>query len=44
MPPTSPACALAIEDIFRRAGFPDNLFRTLMVGSGQVEAVLEQPA
>ncbi len=38
-----PACALAIEDIFRRAGFPPDLFRTLIVGSGQVEAVLDNP-
>jgi len=38
-----PGCALAIEDIFRRAGFPANLFRTLLVGSGQVETVLENP-
>ena len=38
-----PECALAIEDIFRRAGFPDNLFRTLMIGSEQVEAVIEHP-
>ena len=27
-----PGCALAIEDVFRRAGFPENLFRTLMIG------------
>jgi succinate-semialdehyde dehydrogenase/glutarate-semialdehyde dehydrogenase len=38
-----PGCALAIEDIFRRAGFPANLFRTLLIGSEQVEAVLENP-
>ncbi|HEY2861995.1 MAG TPA: NAD-dependent succinate-semialdehyde dehydrogenase [Casimicrobiaceae bacterium] len=38
-----PGCALAIEDIFRRAGFPVNLFRTLMIGSGQVDAVIEHP-
>src|SRR6266446_92318 len=38
-----PGCALAIEDVFRRAGFPDNLFRTLMIGSKQVEAVIEHP-
>lgn len=38
-----PGCALMIEDIFRRAGFPKNLFRTLLIGSGQVEAVLENP-
>ena len=38
-----PGCALAIEDVFRRAGFPQNLFRALMIGSGQVEAVIENP-
>ena len=38
-----PGCALAIEEIFRRAGFPENLFRALMIGSGQVEAVIENP-
>src|SRR5439155_17130039 len=38
-----PCCALAIETIFREAGFPENLFRTLMVGSRQVEAVIENP-
>ena len=35
-----PGCALAIEEIFRDAGFPQDLFRTLMIGSGQVEAVI----
>ncbi|MGH8799752.1 MAG: aldehyde dehydrogenase family protein, partial [Casimicrobiaceae bacterium] len=38
-----PGCALAIEDVFRRAGFPKNLFRTLMIGNKQVEAVIEHP-
>ncbi len=38
-----PGSALAIEDIFRKAGFPPNLLRTLMIGSGQVEAVIENP-
>ncbi len=38
-----PGCALAIEDIFRRAGFPENLFRTLMIGSRHVDAVIEHP-
>jgi succinate-semialdehyde dehydrogenase/glutarate-semialdehyde dehydrogenase len=37
-----PRSALAIEDVFRRAGFPANVFRTLMIGSGQVEAVIEE--
>jgi succinate-semialdehyde dehydrogenase / glutarate-semialdehyde dehydrogenase len=38
-----PGCALAIEEVFRRAGFPENLFRTLMIGSSQVDAVIEHP-
>jgi succinate-semialdehyde dehydrogenase/glutarate-semialdehyde dehydrogenase len=38
-----PGCALAIEDILRRAGFPDNVFRTLMIGNRQVDAVIEHP-
>jgi succinate-semialdehyde dehydrogenase/glutarate-semialdehyde dehydrogenase len=38
-----PGCALAIEEIFREAGFPENLFRTLMIGSRQVDPVLEHP-
>jgi len=38
-----PGCALAIEDIFREAGFPVNLFRTLMIPSPLVEAVIENP-
>src|SRR6185369_2406206 len=28
-----PQCALAIEDIFRRAGFPEGAFSTLLIGS-----------
>lgn len=36
-----PQCALAIEDIFRRAGFPEGAFQTLLVGSGSVQRILE---
>jgi succinate-semialdehyde dehydrogenase/glutarate-semialdehyde dehydrogenase len=36
-----PQCALAIEDIFRRAGFPENVFQTLLIGSDLVQRVLE---
>ncbi len=36
-----PQCALAIEDIFRRAGFPDGTFQTLLIGSEQVAGVLD---
>ena len=38
-----PGSALAIEEIFRKAGFPENIFRTLLIGSRQVEAVIENP-
>ena len=38
-----PQCALAIEDIFRRAGFPDGAFQTLLVGSDAVQGLLEDP-
>lgn len=38
-----PGCALAIEQIFRDAGFPENLFRTLMIGSKDVASVIEHP-
>jgi succinate-semialdehyde dehydrogenase/glutarate-semialdehyde dehydrogenase len=38
-----PQCALAIEDIFSRAGFPAGVFQTLLIGSSQVEAVLRDP-
>lgn len=36
-----PQCALAIEDIFRRAGFPVGAFQTLLVGSEAVQRILE---
>ena len=36
-------CALAIEALFRRAGFPEGLFRTLLIPSRQVESVLDHP-
>src|SRR5216117_1130581 len=35
-----PQCALAIEDIFRRAGFTDGAFQTLLVGSEAVEEII----
>jgi succinate-semialdehyde dehydrogenase/glutarate-semialdehyde dehydrogenase len=38
-----PQCALAIEDIFRRAGFPDDVFQTLLVSSDQVPAIIGDP-
>jgi len=38
-----PACALAIEEVFAEAGFPENLFRTLVIGSSKVDKVIENP-
>jgi len=38
-----PGCALAIEQVFQKASFPENIFRTLLVGSRQVEAIIENP-
>jgi succinate-semialdehyde dehydrogenase/glutarate-semialdehyde dehydrogenase len=38
-----PGCALAIEQVFRKAGFPEHLFRTLLIGSKEVAAVIENP-
>ena len=38
-----PGCALAIEDVFVQAGFPKGVFRTLLIGSRQVKAVIEHP-
>jgi succinate-semialdehyde dehydrogenase/glutarate-semialdehyde dehydrogenase len=38
-----PGCAVAIEDVFTQAGFPRNVFRTLLIGSRQVRAVIENP-
>ena len=38
-----PGCALAIEEVFRDAGFPRDLFRTLLIGSDAVDAVIENP-
>jgi succinate-semialdehyde dehydrogenase / glutarate-semialdehyde dehydrogenase len=35
-----PQTALYIEELFRKAGFPDDVFQTLLIGSGAVERVL----
>jgi succinate-semialdehyde dehydrogenase/glutarate-semialdehyde dehydrogenase len=39
-----PRCALQIEEVFVKAGFPSDVFRTLMIGSGKVDQVIEHPA
>jgi succinate-semialdehyde dehydrogenase / glutarate-semialdehyde dehydrogenase len=35
-----PQCALAIEDVFRRAGFADGVFQTLLIGSDLIEGIV----
>jgi len=35
-----PQCALALEDIFRRAGFAEGVFQVLLIGSQKVDAIL----
>ena len=36
-----PRCALAIEDVIHRAGFPEGAFQTLLIGSEGVQAVID---
>ena len=36
-----PQCALAIEGIVRRAGFPDGVFQTLLIRSSEVPVLLD---
>src|ERR1700694_3086584 len=38
-----PQCALKIEDIFRRAGFAEGVFQTLLIGSGPIDGILNDP-
>jgi len=38
-----PQCALKIEEIVRRAGFPPDVFQTLLIGASQVDRILNDP-
>src|SRR5438045_2932886 len=38
-----PQCALAIEDVFRRAGFVDGSFQTLLIGPDKIEGIIADP-
>ncbi|PWU58203.1 NADP-dependent succinic semialdehyde dehydrogenase [Micromonospora sp. S4605] len=38
-----PQTALLLEDLFRRAGFPEGAFTTLLVGSDAVDRILSDP-
>ncbi len=35
-----PQCALAIEEVFHQAGFPDNIFSSLMIKASMVNSVI----
>jgi succinate-semialdehyde dehydrogenase/glutarate-semialdehyde dehydrogenase len=36
-------CSLAIENVFRQAGFPENVFRSLLISSQNVKRVISNP-
>jgi succinate-semialdehyde dehydrogenase / glutarate-semialdehyde dehydrogenase len=38
-----PQCALKIEEILHRAGFEEGVFQTLLIGSGPVDGILNDP-
>ncbi|MFN3614026.1 MAG: NAD-dependent succinate-semialdehyde dehydrogenase [Rubrimonas sp.] len=38
-----PQCALAIQEVFEKAGFPQGLVSTLLIGGGAVSGVLADP-
>jgi succinate-semialdehyde dehydrogenase / glutarate-semialdehyde dehydrogenase len=38
-----PRCALAIEEVFHEAGFPQGVFQTLMIGASRVADVIRDP-
>ena len=38
-----PGSALAIEEVFHEAGFPNNIFRTLLVSARKVENIIKNP-
>ena len=41
--PNVPGCALAVEEIFRAAGFPDDLFRTLLIDHDRAAELIADP-
>ena len=36
-----PGCAVAIEEVFAEAGFPENVFRTLLIPSSKIDMVIK---
>jgi succinate-semialdehyde dehydrogenase/glutarate-semialdehyde dehydrogenase len=41
--PNVPQCALAIEQVFTRAGYPEGVFQSLLIEVEQVPAILDDP-
>ena len=39
-----PGCALALEEVFRDAGFPPDLFRAVLIGSPDTRPLIEDPS
>lgn len=37
-----PMCALAIEEAFRKAGFPESVFTTLLIDAGEARRLIEE--
>jgi succinate-semialdehyde dehydrogenase/glutarate-semialdehyde dehydrogenase len=38
-----PQCALKIEEVLLKAGVPEGVFQTLLIGSGSVDRILDDP-
>ncbi len=38
-----PGCSLAIEETVKKAGLPDHVFRSLLIGGKEVEQVIQNP-
>ncbi|MHA1255959.1 MAG: NAD-dependent succinate-semialdehyde dehydrogenase [Promethearchaeota archaeon] len=41
--PNVPGCALAIEDVFHKAGFPKNIFRSIIIDVSIAKNIIENP-
>jgi len=41
--PNVPGCALALEEVFREAGFPEHLVRALFIGEAETGDVIDDP-
>ncbi|MEJ2658753.1 MAG: NAD-dependent succinate-semialdehyde dehydrogenase [Desulfobacterales bacterium] len=38
-----PGCSLAIEGVFKKAGFPENLFQNLLISAKKIKHVMKHP-